>query len=182
MLAVGDMHPAYIQKAARHKHAESSVTYIEASLSKALKANDLLSGNNPSEGWGSHYSGDPRSLSHFLPEKCIKKLPPQAESSLKQGHSKNSTTSTNTSGSSLLGDSSNRKQTNISDQVKVCDRRVQSKDTSAVADTSANSTPSRPTLNLAALEALQINGAIQVVFPRILQENNVKFPTPPSKK
>ena len=50
MLADGDMHPAFIQKAARHKRADSSVTYIESSLSKALKANDLLSGNNPSEG------------------------------------------------------------------------------------------------------------------------------------
>ena len=109
MLADGDMHPAYIQKAARHKQAESSVIYIEASLSKALKANNLLSGNNPSEGWGSQYSGNPRSLSRFLPEKFIKKLPPQAESSLKQSHSKNSTTSTYTSGSLLLGDSSNRK-------------------------------------------------------------------------
>ena len=182
MLADGDMHPAYIQKAARHKRAVSSVTYIEASLSKALKANDLLSGNNPSEVWGSHYSENPRSLSRFLLEKCVKKLPPQAESSLKRGHSKNSTTSTNTSGSLLLGDSSHRKQTSISDQVKVCDRRVQSKDTLVVADISADSTPSHPTLNLAALEALQISGAIQVVFPRSLQENKVKFPTPPSKK
>ena len=71
MLADGDMHPAYIQKAAHHKRAESSVTYIEASLSKALKANNLLSGNNPSEGWGSQYLGNPRSLSRFLPEKFI---------------------------------------------------------------------------------------------------------------
>merc|ERR1711867_349095 len=57
------MHPAYIQKAARHKRGDSSVTYIESSLSKALKANDLLSGNYPSEGWSSRYSGNPRSLS-----------------------------------------------------------------------------------------------------------------------
>ena len=72
MLADGEMHPAFIQKAARHKRAESSVTYIEASLSKALKANDLLSGNNLSEGWCSQYLGNPKSLSHFLPEKFIK--------------------------------------------------------------------------------------------------------------
>ena len=78
MLADGEMHPAFIQKAARHKRAESSVTYIEASLSKALKANDLLLGNNLSEGCGSQYLGNPKSLSCFLPEKFIKKLPPQA--------------------------------------------------------------------------------------------------------
>ena len=55
-------------------------------------------------------------------------------------------------------------------------------DTLVVADISVDSTPSCPTLNLAALEALQISGALQVVFPRSLQENNVMFPTPPSKQ
>ena len=59
MLADGEMHPAFIQKAARHKCWESSSLYIDASLSKALKANDLLLGNDPSEGWGSPYSGNP---------------------------------------------------------------------------------------------------------------------------
>ena len=78
MLADGEMHPAFIQKSARHKHWESSALYIDASLPKALKANDLLSSNDPSEGWGSQYSGNPRSLSCFLPKKSIKKLPPQA--------------------------------------------------------------------------------------------------------
>ena len=70
MLADGEMHPAFIQKAAHHKRLESSVTYIEASLSKVLKANDLLSGNNPSEGWGSQFLENPQSLSHFLPRKA----------------------------------------------------------------------------------------------------------------
>ena len=55
-------------------------------------------------------------------------------------------------------------------------------DTSVVTEVAAAASPSRPTLNLAALEALQINGALQVVFPRSLQGNKVKFPTsPPSK-
>ena len=82
MLADGEMHPSFIQKAAHHKRPESQVTYIESSLSKALKANDLLSGNNPSEGWGSQFLGNPKSLSRFLPEKLIKKVPPQAENAL----------------------------------------------------------------------------------------------------
>ena len=82
MLADGEMHPAFIQKSARHKRWESLSLYIDASLSKALKANNLLSGNDPSEGWGSQYLGNPKSLSRFLPEKFIKKLPSQAESSL----------------------------------------------------------------------------------------------------
>ena len=50
VLADGEMHPAFIQKSAHHQRWESLVTYINASLSKALKANDLLSGNNPLEG------------------------------------------------------------------------------------------------------------------------------------
>ena len=82
VLADGEMHPAFIQKSTHHQRWESSVTYIDASLSKALKANDLLSGNDLSEGWGSQYSGNPRSLSRFLPKKSIRKLPPKAGISL----------------------------------------------------------------------------------------------------
>ena len=82
MLADREMHPKFIQKSARHNHWEILALYIDVSLSKSLKANDLLSGNDPSEGWGSQYLGNPRSLSCFLPEKFDKKLPPQAESSL----------------------------------------------------------------------------------------------------
>ena len=109
MLADGEMHPAFIQKSACHKKWESSVTYIDTSLSKAWKANDLLSGNDPSEGWGFRYSGNPKSLSCFLPEKFIKKLPSQAEGSLERSNSENSTTSSFSSGSSLQGESSIRK-------------------------------------------------------------------------
>ena len=181
MLADGDMHPAYIQKAARHKRGHSSVTYIESSLSKALKANDLLSGNNSSEGWGSRYSGNLRSLSNFLPEKLIKKLPAQADISLEQSDSTNSTTSTITSGSLLLEDLLDQ-DSNTPDQVKVCDKKAQSMEASVVTDISAAASPSRPTLNLAALEALQVKGALQVVFPPSLQGNKVKFPTPPPSK
>ena len=56
--------------------------YINPSLSKALRANDLLSGNDPSEGWGSQYTGNPRSLSLFLPTNAIKISPINAEVSL----------------------------------------------------------------------------------------------------
>ena len=41
ILAYGEMHPSYIQNNARHKYWELSVTYINPSLSKALRANDL---------------------------------------------------------------------------------------------------------------------------------------------
>ena len=82
MLADGDMHPVYIQKSARHKSIESSVPYIESSLSKALKANDLLSGTDPTEGWSSRYSGNRKSLSRnyhlrqrLLLNKVTRRLP-----------------------------------------------------------------------------------------------------------
>ena len=82
MLVIGEMPPSFIQKAARHKRKESQVNYIDSSLSKALKASDLLSGNYPLKGWGSNFLGNPQSLSRFLPEKLIKKLPTQAENTL----------------------------------------------------------------------------------------------------
>ena len=75
ILADREMHPSYIQNSAQHKRWDSSVTYIKPSLSKALWANNLLSGNNPEEGWGSRYSGNPRSLAPFLPKQSIKSLP-----------------------------------------------------------------------------------------------------------
>ena len=134
MLADGEIHPAFIQKSAHHKRWQSSVTYIEASLRKALKANDLLLGNDPSEGWGSQYSGNPKSLSRFLPERFIKQLPPQAEISL-------------------------------------------------VITTGAATAPapSDPNLNLAALDALQKSGAIEVIYPRSWQGNLVNSHPSPSK-
>ena len=101
MLADGGIHPVYIQKSARHKSLESSVPYIEASLSKALRANDLLSGNDPAEGWGSRYSGNLKSLSRFLPEKFIKDLPSEAEVPPERS---NSETSLVSGSSSLQGD------------------------------------------------------------------------------
>merc|ERR1711873_347142 len=113
MLAEGDMHPVYIQKSARHKSIESSVPYIESSLSKALKANDLLSGTNPTEGWSSRYSGNRKSLSRFLSKKIIKELPSEAEAPPEQS---NSETSLFSGRSSFQEDSSFRKSSEISGQ------------------------------------------------------------------
>ena len=93
----------------------------------------------------------------------------------------NSTTSSNASHSSLLGDSSNRKRPHISGQDKFCDKRVKFRETLAATGATVAPTPSHPTLNLAALEALQNSGAIEVIFPRSLQSNNVKSQPPSSK-
>ena len=82
-----------------------------------------------------------------------------------------------TSGSLLLEDSSER-DTDTPDQVKVCHKKAQSMEALVVTDMTAAASPSRSTLNLAAQEALQVSGALEVVFPRSLQGNKVKFPTP----
>ena len=167
MLADGEMHPAFIQKSARHKSWESSVTYIEASLSKALKANDLLSGNDPSEGWGSRYSGNPKSLSCFLPEKFIKDLPSEAGTSLERS---NSETSSFSGSSSVQEDLSFRNTSQTSGQSSG-GMEMESED--AEVTTSATAPPASPTLdlNLDALDALRISGAIEVTYLAGWQKN-----------
>ena len=93
--------------------------------------------------------GNPQSLSRFLPEKLIKKLPPQAENTLERG---NLTASSGTSDSSLQEDSSHQKIN--SDQGQFRDKRVRFEEALPKSDT-VLSVPSLPTVNLAALEALQ---------------------------
>ena len=181
MLADGEMHPAFIQKSAHHKRWESSALYIDSSLSKALKANNLLSDNDLSEGWGSRYSGNPKSLSRFLPERFIKQLPPQAEVSLERGNSENSTTSSGSSGSSLQEDSYIWKRSHSSGQDSVCDGRVKFRRTVITRGAATAPAPSDPNLNLAALDALQKSGAIKVIYPRSWQGNLVNSQPSPSK-
>ena len=69
VLSDGDVHPVFVQKNACHKRWDSTVNYINPSLSKALRANDLLAGNNLLEGLGSQYSGYPKFFALFLPLK-----------------------------------------------------------------------------------------------------------------
>ena len=166
MLADGEMHPAFIQKSARHKSWESSVTYIEASLSKALKANDLLSGTNPSEGWGSRYSGNPKSLSRFLPEKFIEKLPSEAGTSLERS---NSDSSTYPESSSVQEDFSFR-NTQTSGQSSGS-MEMGSEDAEVTTSAPVSSVSPTFDLNLVALDALQKSGAIEVIYPAGWQNN-----------
>ena len=85
----------------------------------------------------------------------------------------NSTTSTSTSGSLPLENSLD--QDNTLDTVRVGDGDVKTMEAST-----AEADPSpRPTLNIAALEALQTSGKIKVTFPRSLQKKEVTFSTPP---
>ena len=166
MLADGGMHPVYIQKSARHKSWESSVPYIETSLSKALKANNLLLGNNPAKGWGSQYSGNPKSLSRFLPEKFIKDLPSEAGAPLEQSNSETSLFS----GSSLLqGDLSLRKTSQTSGQSSGT-MEMESEDAEVASNAAAPTIPPNSDLNLDALDALCKTWAIEVTYPASWQK------------
>ena len=85
MLFDGDVNPTVLKKSAHHKRWESTVSFINPSLPKALRANNFLSGNNPSEGWGSQYSENPRSFSLFLPKSPLKFCPQVQEFPLAEG-------------------------------------------------------------------------------------------------
>ena len=169
MLADGDMHPAFIQKSARHKRWESSMIYINPSLPKALRANDLLSGNNPSEGWGSQYSGNPRSFSLFLPTNSIKVLPSNAEVPLSRGSSVILNTNSHTVDSSNSEDTLSKNYSYVFDQVDSNVKKVRfDKNPAFSSETEVSSKPtfSSSDSHLDALEILKKSGAIQVIYPK----------------
>ena len=118
MLADGEMHPAFIQNSACHKHWDLSVNYIKPSLSKALQANNLLSGNNPDKGWGSMYSSNPRSVAPFLPKQSVKSLPSSVQVSQHRRPSVIVSTNTYTKGPSIVVDSLSKKHPYVSDQAE----------------------------------------------------------------
>ena len=76
--------PVFIQKNMRHKNIQSTLNYIRPSLGQALRANDLLCGNAPGEGWDARYTGNKRSLQPHLPQTSIKPAP-QTSSSVDTG-------------------------------------------------------------------------------------------------
>ena len=67
-------------------------------------------------------------------------------------------------------------QKNISDQGQFREKKVRFDEALPKTDT-VSSVPSLPTVNLAALEALQRNGAIEVIYPKSLQSNDVSSQT-----
>ena len=126
-----------------------------------------MSGNDPAKGWGSRYSGNPKSLSRFLPEKFIKDLPSEAGTSLEWS---NSETSSFSGSSSVQEDLSFRNTSQTSGQSSG-GMEMESED--AEVTTSATVPPASPTLdlNLYALDALRISGAIEVTYPAGWQKN-----------
>ena len=112
--------------------------------------------------------GNPKSLSRFLPEKFIRKLPSQAETSLERSNSENSSLS---NGSSFQGDFSIRTNSQTSGQGSGSDKRVGFRDSVITTSATTTSAPSNTNLNLDALDALQKSGAIEVIYPTSWQKN-----------
>ena len=169
----------WLQKSACHKHWESTVTYINPSLPKALRANNLLSGNDLSEGWDSQYLGNPRSFSLFLPKKSIKVLPPSAGVSLRRGTSVSLNSSSHSAGSSFSEETLSRKCSYASNQVESNVKRVRYvKNSAFLTETNVSSKPNyfSSDSHLAALEILKKNGAIQVIYPKQGTGNIVNSP------
>ena len=84
-----------------------------------------------------------------------------------------STISSDSTGSSLQGESSIRNQPKVSNQGKYCNKRVKFTKTSTTTSAISAPVPSNPNLNLAALEALQRSSAIEVIYPKGVKGNKV---------
>ena len=128
-------------------------------------ANDLLSGNDPTDGWSSRYSGNPKSLSRYLPEKFIKDLPSEAEAPPERS---NSETSLFSGSSSFQGDPSFWKTSENSGQSSGT-MEVEPEEAEET-HAAAPSIPPNPNLNLDALDALCKNWAIEVTYPASWQK------------
>ena len=126
-----------------------------------------MSGNDPAKGWGSQYSGNPKLLSRFLPEKFIKDLPSEAGTSLEGSNSETSSFS----GSSSVQEDLFFWNTSQASGQSSGGMEMESED--AEVTTSATAPPASPNfdLNLDALDALRISGAIEVTYPVGWQKN-----------
>ena len=78
-------------------------------------------------------------------------------------------------------DSFIQKQSQSSGQDSVCNGRVKFRETVITTGAATAPAPSDSNLNLAALDALQKSGAIEVIYPGSWQGNLVNFQPSPSK-
>ena len=67
----GSVNPAFIKKAGRHKKMESTLLYMNPSISTALHTSDLLCGNKEG-GWSERLVGREDSLDPFLDPSQVK--------------------------------------------------------------------------------------------------------------
>ena len=160
MLDDGGMHSMSIHKSAMCKTIEPSVLHKESSLSKALRANDLLSGTTPTQGWSSRYSGKKKSLSRFPTKKFSEDLPSKAEAPPERC---NSETSLFSSSSSLQEGTSLQRSSEFSGRSSGS-TELDSKEPE-VAQTLESSSLPISDLNFDALESLCSNWNTQVIFP-----------------
>ena len=82
--------PVFIQKNMRHKNIQSTLNYIRPSLGQALRANDILCGNDAGDGWDTRFTSNKRSLQPHLPQTCIKPVsqtPPNVATGKEACHS-----------------------------------------------------------------------------------------------
>ena len=165
MLADDDMHSMSIRKSAMHKSIESSVPHNESSLSKAWKANNLLSGSTPTEGWSSRYSGKKKSLSRFLTKKFIKDLPSKAEAPSERSNSETSLFS----GSSSLQEGPSLQRSSEFSGRSSGSTELETKEPE-VAQTSESSSLPNSDLNLDALDSLCLHWNTQVTYPASWQK------------
>ena len=115
---------------------------------------------------GSQYSGNPKSLSRFLPEKFIEKLPSEAGTSLERS---NSDSSTYPESSSVQEDFSFQNTQTSGQSSGSMDKEPEDAGVTTSAPVSSVSPASD--LNLVALDALQKSGAIEVIYPAGWQNN-----------
>ena len=160
MLDDGDMHSMYIHKSAMRKSIESSVPHKESSLSKALRANDLLSGTTPTQGWSSRYSGKKKSLSRFPTKKFSEDLPSKAEAPSERSNSETSLFS----GSSSLQEGTSLQRSSEFSGRSSGSTELDTKEPE-VAQTLESSSLPISDLNFDALESLYSNWNTQVIFP-----------------
>ena len=83
-----------------------------------MRDNDLLAGNEPLEGWGSQYSGNPKSFALFLPKNCIKNPPSDARVQKVSRPSVIVKPISHTAGPSNFIDSLSQKHSSVSDYVE----------------------------------------------------------------
>ena len=136
---------------------------------QSLKSQQPFVSNEPSEGWGPQYLGNPRSLSLFLPTNATKISPNNAKVPLSRGTSVGSNSSSHTVGSSDSEETLSRKHSIASDQVKSNIKKVRYDENCTFSmETNISSKPSfsSPDSYLDALKNLEKKGAIQVTYPK----------------
>ena len=118
-----------------------------------------MSGNDPSEGWGSQYLGNPKSFVLFLPKNSIKVAPANAEAPQICRSSVIMSNISHTTGSSNIADPLSKMCSKVFDQVNPNVKKVRFDENPAIlSETTVSSKPtfSGSNSHLDTLEILKI--------------------------